>query len=60
LVLEVAGAKPRDLADLWRRVWRLGNPAVEVQLKLQRKTAQADARLVSADRNDFLKKPHLH
>jgi S1-C subfamily serine protease len=60
MVLEVAGAKPRDLADLWRRVWRLGSPGVEVQLKLQRKTAQADARLVSADRNDFLKKPHLH
>jgi S1-C subfamily serine protease len=60
LVLEVAGAKPRDLADLWRRIWRLGSPGVEVQLKLQRKTAQADARLVSADRNDFLKKPHLH
>jgi S1-C subfamily serine protease len=60
MVLEVAGAKPRDLADLWRRVWRLGSPGVEVQLKLQRKTAQADARLVSADRSDFLKKPHLH
>jgi S1-C subfamily serine protease len=60
IVLEVAGAKPGGLADLWRRVWRLGPPGVEVLLKLQRKTAQADARLVSADRNDFLKKPHLH
>src|SRR5687768_554741 len=60
IVLEVAGAKPNSLADLWRRVWRLGSPGAEVRLKLQRKTAQADARLVSADRNDFLKKPHLH
>src|SRR5688572_28018651 len=60
IVLEVAGTKPRSLADLWRRIWRLGNPGVEVPLKLQRKTAQADVKLVSADRNAFLKKPHLH
>jgi S1-C subfamily serine protease len=60
IVLEVAGAKPKSLADLWRRVWRLGDPGVEVPLKLQRKTAQADVKLVSADRNTFLKKPHLH
>ena len=60
IVLEVAGAKPGSLADLWRRVWRLGRPGVEVPLKLQRKTAQADARLISADRSDFLRKPHLH
>src|SRR5687768_7857928 len=60
LVAEVAGAKPKSLADLWRRVWRLGDPGVEVPLKLQRKTAQAEVKLVSADRNAFLKKPHLH
>jgi S1-C subfamily serine protease len=60
IVLEVAGAAPKSLADLWRRVWRLGGPGVEVPLKLQRKTVQTDARLVSADRHDFLKKPHLH
>jgi S1-C subfamily serine protease len=60
IVLEIAGTKPKSLADLWRRVWRLGSPGVEVLLKLQRKTAQSDVRLVSADRHDFLKKPHLH
>ena len=60
IVLEVAGSPPKSLADLWRRVWRLGAPGVEVPLKFQRKTAQTQVRLVSADRSDFLKKPHLH
>ena len=60
IVLEVAGAPPKSLADLWRRVWRLGGPGVAVPLKFQRKTAQTEVRLVSADRSDFLKKPHLH
>jgi hypothetical protein len=31
-----------------------------VPLKLLRKTSPIDVRLRSADRHDFLKKPHLH
>jgi S1-C subfamily serine protease len=60
MVLEVAGAKPASLADLWKRVWALGNAGVEVPLKLLRKNRVLELRLKSADRNDFLKKPHLH
>ena len=60
LVLEIAGAKPSSLADLWRRLWALGNAGVEVPLKLLRKNRVVEVRLKSADRNDFLKKPHLH
>jgi S1-C subfamily serine protease len=60
LILEVAGAKPASLADLWKRVWALGNAGVEVPLKLLRKHRVLELRLKSADRNDFLKKPHLH
>jgi len=59
-VVEIAGAKPSSLADLWRRLFDLGNAGVEVPLKLARKDRLIDARVVSADRNDFLKKPHLH
>lgn len=59
-IIQVAGDKPRSLADLWRKVWALGPPGSEVPLKLLRKTALMDVRLRSADRNDFLKKPHLH
>jgi S1-C subfamily serine protease len=59
-IVDVAGEKPASLADLWRRIWALGPPGSEVPMKLLRKSALMDARPRSADRNDFLKKPHLH
>jgi S1-C subfamily serine protease len=60
IVVDIAGEKPSSLADLWRRVWRLGPSGSQVPLKLQRKSGLVDVNLVSADRNQFLKKPHLH
>jgi S1-C subfamily serine protease len=60
MVLEVSGEKPDSLADLWRKVWRLGMPGTEVHLKMLRKNRLSEPRLQSADRSDFLKKPHLH
>jgi len=59
-VLEVAGAKPKSLADLWRKVWALGPSGAVVPLKLARNGKITEVRISSADRNDFLKKPHLH
>ncbi|HYI86763.1 MAG TPA: S1C family serine protease [Burkholderiales bacterium] len=59
-VIEVGGAKPSSLADLWRRVWAHGAPGAIVPLKLGRSGKVIEARLTSADRADFLKKPHLH
>jgi S1-C subfamily serine protease len=60
IIAEVAGVKPSGLADLWRQVWARGGPGSEVPLRLLRKSALVEARLRSADRSDFLKKPHLH
>jgi S1-C subfamily serine protease len=60
IVIDVAGQKPSSLADLWRRIWRLGPCGTEVPFKLLRKSAHMDVRVHSADRSDFLKKPHLH
>jgi S1-C subfamily serine protease len=60
IVVEVAGAKPRGLADLWRSIWRVGPAGAEIPLKLRRESALKDLRVRSGDRNDFLKKPHLH
>ena len=60
IVLEIAGEKPSSLADLWRRLWRLGPSGVEVPMKLLRKSRIVEVRMQSADRQDFLKKPHLH
>ena len=59
-VLEVAGAKPKSLADLFRRIWACGNAGVRVPMKLLRETATKEVVATSVDRNDFLKKPHLH
>ena len=60
VVVEVAGEKPAGLADLWRRVWRMGAAGAIVPLKVLRKSALVDVAVHSGDRNDFLKKPHLH
>jgi S1-C subfamily serine protease len=60
ILLEIAGEKPESLADLWRRLWKIGPAGCEVPLKLLRKNSVAERRLKSADRHDFLKKPHLH
>jgi len=60
VIVEVAGEKTGSLADLWRSIWALGGPGSEVPIKLLRKSALVDTVLRSADRSDFLKKPHLH
>lgn len=59
-LVEVAGRKPESLADLFRRIWACGNSGCEVRLKILRETAMKEVVLKSVDRNDFLKKPHLH
>lgn len=60
MVLEVGAERVTSLADLFRRVWRLGAAGVEVPLTLARDGELMRVRLHSADRNDFLKKPQLH
>jgi S1-C subfamily serine protease len=59
-VLEVAGARPKSLADLWRKIWTAGPVGTAVPLRLARNGKIAELRITSADRTDFLKKPHLH
>ncbi len=60
IVVDVGGQKPAGLADLWRAIWRFGPPGTEIPLRLRREAAVMNVRIRSADRNDFLKKPHLH
>ena len=59
-VLEVAGEHVSGLADLFRKVWRLGPAGTDVPLTLMRKGSITRTQLRSADRQDFLKKPFLH
>jgi len=60
LVLEVAGSRVTALAELFRKVWSLGPAGTEIPLTLGRDGDLVRARLRSADRNDFLRKPQLH
>ena len=60
IVVEVAGGRPASLADLFRRVWACGAAGAEVRLKVVRDGKFLDLKILSGDRNDFLKKPHLH
>jgi len=59
-VIEVAGQRVVSLADLFRRIWRLGAAGTEIPLSLARKGAPVAVRVRSGDRADFLKKPQLH
>jgi S1-C subfamily serine protease len=58
--MEVGGTKPSSLADLFRRIWACGNAGTRVPLRLLRETSTKEVSVQSADRGEFLKKPHLH
>lgn len=60
IVLEVGGARPTSLADLFRRFWTQGPAGVEIVLRLGRRGATREARIRSVDRNDLLLKPRMH
>ena len=59
-VAAVAGRSPSSLADLFRRIWALGEAGVEVPLTLVRDGEPIDIDVRSAARSDFLKSPKLH
>jgi S1-C subfamily serine protease len=59
VVIEVAGERVAGLADMLRKVWRLGPAGVEVPLTVARDQALSRLRVQSADRSHFLKKPQL-
>jgi S1-C subfamily serine protease len=60
IVLAVAGTEVSDLAEFFRKIWSLGAAGVEVPLMLFRDGRAFEARVVSGDRNTFLKRPSLH
>lgn len=60
VVLEVAGERVSGLADLFRKLWRLGPAGVEVPLTLSRNGTLTRISVRSVDRNGLLWKPKLH
>ena len=55
VVISVGGHMVESLADMWRKVWAQGNAGVEIPITLMRDGKQMEKRLLSADRNSFLK-----
>ncbi len=59
LVVAVGAERVASLADLFREIWRHGPAGTEIPLTLARGGAPVYVRVVSGDRNDFLRKPSL-
>jgi S1-C subfamily serine protease len=59
-VIAVEGAPVAGLAEFYRRVWAAGPAGTAISLTLMREGDRFNVRIGSADRDDFLKKPHLH
>jgi S1-C subfamily serine protease len=60
VILAVAGENVSTLAELYRKVWSLGEAGVEVPLTLYREGLTFDVRVNSSDRTKFLRAPRLH
>lgn len=60
IVLTVGGAEVDSLANLFRRIWSLGDAGVEVPMTVARDGAAIELKVPSGDRNSFLKGPSLH
>jgi S1-C subfamily serine protease len=60
VLLEIGGRKPDSLANLFRAIWRCGDAGAVVPVKISRDSNVSEINIVSGDRNEFLKKPHLH
>ena len=60
LVVSVGGERVSGLAGFFRKVWSLGPAGVTVPLVLQREGETIETRIVSSEREKFLKKPKMH
>lgn len=60
VLLEVGGEPVSDLAELFRKVWRVGPAGSQISMTLARGRNTSRVRVTSADREDFLKKPRRH
>lgn len=60
IVLEVDGTPINSLADFLRQVWSVGAAGATILLKILRQGKVLHSEILSADRNDFLKKPTHH
>ncbi|MCG8510796.1 MAG: S1C family serine protease [Rhodospirillales bacterium] len=59
-IIEVDGEPLSSLADMFRRIWSMGNAGVQVPLTLWRDGEAISIGVSSIDRNSLLKAPQLH
>jgi S1-C subfamily serine protease len=59
IISAVRDSSVDDLADFYRKIWGCGPAGVEIPLEIVRDGRSAWARVKTADRNSFLKKPRL-
>ncbi len=60
VVLAVGKDNAGSLADLFRKIWSMGDAGVDVPLTLLRDGKTVEVVVKSADRHSFLKSPRLH
>ncbi len=59
VISDVRDGEVGGLAEFYREVWRTGPAGAEVPMRIVREGRDSWLRVKSADRNDFLRKPHL-
>jgi S1-C subfamily serine protease len=60
VVLEVNGEAVSGLANMFRKIWALGDAGISVPLTIYRKDTTREVVVDSVNRNDRLKKPKVH
>ncbi len=59
-ILGIGSEEVSEVAALWRHLWSLGGPGVEVRLRMSRNGTSLVVRVVTGDRNRFLRTPMMH
>jgi S1-C subfamily serine protease len=60
IIMTVAGEEVLDLADVYRKVWNLGESGVDVPITVARAEGTRNILVHSGDRSALLKKPLFH
>ena len=60
VVQAIGGKDIRSLAEMFRRIWSLGQAGVEVPVRLDRGGRAVEQKIASAERSRFFKVPRLH
>lgn len=59
IISEIRDGEVDGLADFYRKVWKSGPAGSEIPMRVVRNGREAWLRIKSADRDSFLRKPHL-